>query len=63
MTCSHCGNAAHIDFQDRSERCNPCHRSPAWCRCEPVNAQRTPLWLTRARQRPFGLSRDLTGAA
>lgn len=63
MTCTHCGNAAHIDFSDRTERCNPCHRSPEWCRCAPVTAKREPLWITRSRQRVGGLSRDLTGSA
>ena len=56
MTCSHCGNAAHLDFEDRTTRCNPCHRSPAWCRCAPVKAERKPAWLAYRR------AKDLTAA-
>lgn len=63
MTCSHCGNPAHLDFSDRTERCNPCHRSMAFCRCEPVTVQRIPLWLQRAREKRSGLAKDLSGAA
>lgn len=63
MTCAHCGNAAHIDFADRSERCNPCHRTAAFCRCEPVTVKRVPTWLARAREQRYGLARDLTGSA
>lgn len=63
MICSHCGNAAHIDFKDRTARCNPCHRSPAFCRCEPVVAERVPLWIQIAREKRHGLARDLSGVA
>jgi hypothetical protein len=63
MICSHCQNPAHLDFEDRSLRCNPCHRSPAFCRCTPVAAERVPIWLQRSRERTGGLVRDLTGVA
>ena len=59
MTCSHCGNAAHLDFEDKTTRCNPCHRTEAWCRCAPVKAERTPNWLTASRERRYGLAKEL----
>lgn len=63
MTCKTCGAAAHIDFQDRSTRCQPCHRVASYCNCEPVKAERMPLWLQLAREKRNGLARDLTGVA
>lgn len=62
MTCSHCGNPAHLDFEDGREHCGPCHRIPAFCRCAPVKAAREALWITRSRERRNGLARDLTAA-
>jgi len=50
MTCSRCNNAAHIDFEDGSTRCTPCHRTAAFCRCVPVKAERVPLWIQRQRE-------------
>jgi len=49
MTCSHCGNAAHLDLADKREHCNPCHRVPAFCRCAPVKTERRPVWLDRIK--------------
>jgi hypothetical protein len=63
MTTCRCGSDTHRDFPDKTERCSGCDRTPAWCRCERSASQRQPLWLSLARQRRGGLSRDLTGAA
>lgn len=62
-TCNRCGDATHRDFPDTTVRCSGCDRTPTWCRCEPVKAERTPRWLEAARSRRGGLARDLTGAA
>lgn len=61
MTCSHCGNAAHLDFEDRTVRCNPCHRAPAWCRCAPVKAERVPEWIVRRNEHRLP-AKELTAA-
>lgn len=60
--CSRCNDTTHLEFPDGTTRCDGCDRTPAWCRCLPVKAERTPLWLQRSSERSRGLAKDLTAA-
>ena len=51
MNCPRCNDRTHLEFPDGTQRCNGCDRTTAWCRCEPVKAERTPVWFQRRNAR------------